>query len=153
MGGSGAIRGMLFLGARAHGVLAGLYLVAGRRGSEVIWAMSSDEAWMVISREWVVMAVVLEVCLEWSFECEEAVDKLESVSDCDEVSSTSSSGIDSACSFGVACGVAGLYVHGMASFMRSSSFGVDACDSQDSSFFATHGFCVHRSLEKYALQA
>lgn len=153
MGGSGAITGMLFLGARAQGVPAGLYLVAGRRGREVICAMSSDEAWMVISREWVVMAVVLEVCLEWSFECDEAVDKLESVSDCDDVSSTSSSGIDSACSFGVACGAAGLNVHGMASFMRSSSFGVDACDSQDSSFFATHGFCVHRSLEKYALQA
>lgn len=115
--------------------------------------MSSDEAWIVISSEWVVIVVVFDVCLEWSFEGEEAVEMLESVSDCDEVSSTSSSGIDSVCNCGEAFALEGLNVQGMDSFMRSSSFGVGACVSHSSSFFATHGFCVHRILEKYALQA
>lgn len=156
IGGSGPMSGMLFFGERWHGVSAGTYLVAGSRGREVICAMSSDEAWMVISSEWVVIAVVLDVCREWIFEGEEVVDKLESVSDCDDVSSTSSSGIDSVFIFGeAACVLDGLKVHGIASLRRSSSFGVDAapCASHAASFFITHGFCVHRSLEKYALQA
>jgi hypothetical protein len=112
--------------------------------------MSEEEAWIVISRECVVMAVVLDVWRECSFEREEAVDRLESVSDWDEVSSTSSSGTDSACGFGE---LESLNVQGMDSLMRSSSLGIDACISHSSSFFATHGFCVHRSFEKYALQA
>lgn len=82
IGGRGPMSGMLFFVERWHGVAAGLYRVAGRRGKEVIWAISSDEAWIVISSEWAVIAVVFDVCREWSFEGEEAVDILElSVSD------------------------------------------------------------------------
>lgn len=65
----------------------------------------------------------------------------------------SSSGIDSAFSFGEVFALEGLNVQGIDSFMRSSSFGVDACVSHSSIFLVTHGFCVHLSFEKYALQA
>lgn len=44
IGGRGATRGMLVVEERWHGTAAGSYLVAGSRGKEVIWAMSSDEA-------------------------------------------------------------------------------------------------------------
>ena len=106
----------------------------------------------MISRECVVMAVVLDVWRECSFEGDEAVDRFESVSDWDEVS-MSSPGIDSVCVFGKAFELEGLNVQGMDSFIRSSSLDIDACVSHSLSFFATHGFCVHRSFEKYALQA
>lgn len=152
IGGRGAMRGILF-GERWHGIAAGLYFVAGSRGKEVIWAISSDEAWMVISSECVVIAVVLDVCRECRFG-EDLADMLDtSVSDCDELSSISSSGMDSVFRFGEALSVDGMNVQGMDSFIRSSSFGADGCVSHSSSFFATHGFCVHLSFEKYALQA
>jgi hypothetical protein len=115
--------------------------------------MSEDEAWTVISRECVVMAVVLDICRECSVDGEEAVERFESVSDWDDVSSMSSSGMDSVCSFGEAFELEGLNVQGMDSFMRSSSLGIEACVPHSSSFFATHGFWVQRSFEKYALQA
>lgn len=103
----------------------------------------------MISSEWVVIAVVLDVCREWSFDGEESVDILDrSVSACDELSSTRSPGIDSAFVFGVEFAVEGLFVHGMDSFIKSSSFGIDERVSHSSSFFATQRFCVHRSFEK-----
>lgn len=104
--------------------------------------MSSDEAWIVISREWVVIAVVLDVCREWSFDGDELVDMLDtSVSDTDELSPTSSSGIDSVFRFGEElAGVEGLNVQGIDSFIRSSSLGIDDCVFQSSSFLATQGF-------------
>lgn len=108
----------------------------------------------MISREWVVIAVVFDVCREWSFEGEQLVETLDpSVSDWDELSSMSSSGTDSVFSFGEAAALEGLNVQGMDSCIKSSSFGVKDCVSHSSSFFATHGFCMHRSFEKYALQA
>lgn len=137
MGGRGPISGMLFLWGIEQ---AGTYFVAGSRGRESRWATSSDEAWIVISNERVVIAVVLDVCREWSFDCVEAVVMLElSVSDCDEVSSMSSSGIDSVFMFGDEL-LEGLYVQGMASLIRSSSLGTVVCVSSASSFFATQGF-------------
>lgn len=39
------------------------------------------------------------------------------------------------------------------SFIRSASKGSAARASHFFSFSVTHGFCVHRSLEKYALMA
>ena len=107
----------------------------------------------MISSECVVIAVVLDVCLEWTFDGEEALDTLElSVSDCDEVSSMSSSGMDSVLKFGDEL-LEGLNVQGIDSFISSSSFGTTASVSHALSFPATQGFCVHLSFEKYALQA
>jgi hypothetical protein len=149
-GAGSGINGMLFFDERWQGSGLGTYLVAGSRGNSVS-ARSSDEAWIVISRE---CAVVLEVCRECSFAADEDVDTLDpSVSDSDELSSTSSSGIDSGFILGDSLVTAGLKVQGIDSFIRSSSFGTDACVLQSSSFFTTQGFCIHRIFEKYALQA
>lgn len=108
---------------------------------------------MVISSECVVIAVVLDVCRECRLG-EDLDDMLDtSVSDCDELSSISPSGMDSVFKFGEALPVEGLNVQGMDSFIRSSSFGVVDCVSHSSNFFTTQGFRVHWSFEKYALQA
>lgn len=117
--------------------------------------ISSDDACTVISCE---CAVVLDVCLE----CEVPLDTVDasegsdaaSLSDCVELSSSESSGMDSSwksCDGFVTRGR--MKDHGGASLIMSTSSGSRDCASHSSSFFATQGFCVHRSLEKYALQA
>lgn len=108
----------------------------------------------MISSEWAVVAVVFDVCREWSFKGDEPMDMLDpSLSDCAELLSTNSSGMDSVLMFGEWLAVEGLNVQGMDSFIRSSSFGVGDCASHSSSFLTTQGFCLHRSFERYALHA
>lgn len=46
-----------------------------------------------------------------------------------------------------------MIIHGGHSFISSARSGVDDSVSHSFSFFATQGFWVHRSLEKYALHA
>lgn len=116
--------------------------------------MSDDEAWTVISRECAVIAVLLDVWRECTFEAEEAVNRLESVSDWDEVSAMRSSRMGSVCGgFEKAFELEGFNVKGIDSFIRSSSLGIDDFVSHSSSFFDTQEFWVHLSFEKYALQA
>lgn len=41
-----------------------------------------------------------------------------------------------------------IIIQGGHSFMRSANWGVGDIESHSLSFLTTHGFCVHRSLEK-----
>lgn len=95
-------------------------------------------------------------------ECEVLLDAVEafdgsgakSLSECVELSSRDSSGIDSTlsdCEDFVARGR--MKDSGGASLIKLWSSGSDDSASHSSSFFATQRFCVHLSLEKYALHA
>ena len=104
---------------------------------------------------------MLDVCLE----CEVLLDTSDaiegsdatSLSDCTELSSKHSSGTGTTwklcelCEGFVTSGR--IKDHGGDSLIKSMSSGSEDCISHSSNFFATQGFCVHRSLEKYALQA
>jgi hypothetical protein len=125
---------------------------AGKRASS---SMSEDEAWIVISREWV---VVLDVCLECCFDIEERVDTLDASPSLSEegteLSSRYSSGMDSA--FRLIDGLltnGKMVDHGGDSFIKSSNMGSEDPECHLCSFCTTHGFWVQRSFEKYALQA
>lgn len=94
-------------------------------------------------------------------ECDETLEAVEpsdfssneSLSE-DELSSIFSSGIDctrKVCDAFVASGR--MMDHGGDSFISSLQSISPPCASHSFNFFATHGFCVHRSFEKYALQA
>ena len=105
------------------------------------------------------LVAVLDICLE----CEaldETVDAYDSSGATSlssrpvAISSDCSSGIDLATQLCVDFVVSGLmHDHGGDSTIRSRIWGSETCASHYASFFATHGFCVHRSLEKYALHA
>jgi hypothetical protein len=71
-----------------------------------------------------------------------------------ELPSRYSSGMDSTWKFCDAFGASGRMIdHGGDSLKISMQSICPLCVSHSSNFFATQGFCVHRSFEKYALQA
>ena len=135
-----------------------------------ISAMASGDAWMVISCERIVRTEGWRSGSMGAFdgadsvdtlrECEDTLDAVEpsdlssseSLSE-DELSSTLSSGMDWTRTVWDAFVASGRMMdHGGDSFIRSAQ-SISPCASHSFNFLATHGFCVQRSLEKYALQA
>jgi hypothetical protein len=115
--------------------------------------MSSVEACTVISCE---CFVLLDICLEW--DTDESVESessgAASLSDWPELSSRCSSGVVSAGKICDGLVVNGrMHDHGGDSRTRSCISGSDVCAFHSFNLFATQGFCVHRSFEKYALHA
>jgi hypothetical protein len=71
-----------------------------------------------------------------------------------ELPSRYSSGMDSTWKFCDVFVASGRIIDHAGDSLKSSMQSISSlCVSHCSSFFATHGFCVQRNLEKYALQA